>query len=114
MDELEQIIKLDIIAKDLFAKFLLKQEIYAKKIAMTVAKISARIIIKLKKRKVGKDEYIMSLILYLLSERKLSKSQIKEMIDMLDTTYDLTALIKILVKSNEIQQDGDYYKIKVT
>jgi hypothetical protein len=107
-------IKSDKEAKNLFAKFLLKQEIYVKKLAMTVAKISGRIITKLKRNKVGKNEFIMSLILYFLTERKLSQSEIKKKIDVLDTTYNLSALINILVAENFIEQDDDYYKIKVT
>ncbi len=107
-------IKSDKEAKNLFAKFLLRQEIYVKKLATTVAKISGRIITKLKKKKVCKNEFIMSLILYFLTERKLSKNEIKDKIDVLDTTYDLSSLIKILVAEKFIEKDGDYYKIKIT
>lgn len=101
-------------AKNLLAKFLLKQEIYVKKLIITVAKISERIIAKLKKKQVGKDELIMSLILYFLSERKLSEEEIKEKIDTLNTTCDLSSLLKILLTAKEIEKDGEHFKIKVT
>jgi cell fate (sporulation/competence/biofilm development) regulator YlbF (YheA/YmcA/DUF963 family) len=107
-------IKSDKEAKSLFAKFLLKQEIYVKKLATTVAKISGRIITKLKKKKVCKNEFIMSLIMYFLTERKLSPNEIKDKIDVLDTAYDLSSLLNILVAEKFIEKDGDYYKIKVT
>ena len=81
---------------------------------MTIAKISARLVAKLERKRVGKDEFLSALILYFLSERKLSASEIQEKIDVLDTTYDLSTLIQILETANEIEKDGDHWKIKVT
>lgn len=107
-------IKSDKEAKNLFANFLLKQEIYVKKLAMTVAKISGRIIKNLKRKRVGKEEFLMALILFFLSERKLSENEIKEKLDVLDTKYDMSALLKTLSSADEIEKDGDHFKIKVT
>ncbi len=100
--------------KKLFAKFILKQEIYVKKTSISVAKIGVKIIKKLNKKVVKKDEFLMSLILYFLTERKLPVSELKEKIDVLNTECDLKSLIKILLDNNFIEKDEDYYKIKVT
>jgi len=52
--------------------------------------------------------------LYFLTERKLSPNEIKDKIDVLDTAYDLSSLLNILVAEKFIEKDGDYYKIKIT
>lgn len=108
------VIKSDKEAKNLFARFLLKQEIYVKKLSITIAKISGRLLDKLNRKRVGKNELIMSLILHFLSERKLSEGEIKEKLNVLNTTYILSSLLEALLKANEIEKDGEYYKIKVT
>ena len=105
-------IKSDKEAKNLFGKFLLHEEISVKKLPMIIAKISKKIITKLEKTKAGKNEIIMSLILYFLTERKLSQDEIEKNLDALGIICNLSTLINILEKEDFIEQNNNYYKLK--
>ena len=98
--------------KNLFRKFLLHEEISVKKLPMIIAKISKKIITKLEKTKAGKNEIIMSLILYFLTERKLSQDEIEKNLDALGIICNLSTLINILEKEDFIEQNNNYYKLK--
>jgi len=63
------------------------------------------------KNMVEKDHFLMALILYYLSERKLDFDQLNEKLSVLNTQIDLNRLLKILSEFNFIKKEGDFYKI---
>ena len=63
---------------------------------------------------VQKEDFLLSLILFYLSERKHDIDQLKEKLEILETDFNLNELLNILIKMNEfIEKERDYYKINV-
>ena len=70
--------------KILFARLVLQQEIQVKKLTLTIGKITARLMKHFGKTMVEKDDFIMALILFYLSERKHDYDQIDEKLSALN------------------------------
>ena len=65
------------------------------------------------KNMVQKEDFLLSLILFYLSERKHDIDQLKEKLEILETDFSLNELLDILIKNEFIEKKGDYYKINV-
>ena len=62
---------------------------------------------------VAKDDFLMALILYYLSERKQDYDQLNEKLSTLNTTIELSSLLSHLISNGFIEKDDDYYKLCV-
>lgn len=100
-------------AKQIFSRYILINEIQVKKIAIKIGSISKQLIRNQRAQTVSKDVLLMALILYFLSERKHNAKQLIEKFIPLDATFDIDALLASLVKNNYIEQEEDYYKLKI-
>lgn len=65
------------------------------------------------KTMVEKDDFIMALVLYYLSERKQDYNQIDEKLSILGTEIELTELLGILIENEFVEREDDFYKIKI-
>ena len=99
--------------KILFARLVLQQEIQVKKLTLTIGKITARLMKHFGKTMVEKDDFIMALILFYLSERKHDYDQIDEKLSALSTEIELTELLCELTENDFIEQENDFYKIRI-
>ena len=55
----------------------------------------------------------MALTLYFLSERKHNAEQLNDKFKPLDVDFDINLLLADLLESDYIEQEDDYYKLKV-
>jgi len=99
--------------KILFARLVLQQEIQFKKLTLTICRITARLMKHFSKTMVEKDDFIMALILFYLSERKHDYDQIDEKLSVLGTEIELTELLCVLTENEFIEQENDFYKIRI-
>jgi phosphatidylserine/phosphatidylglycerophosphate/cardiolipin synthase-like enzyme len=99
--------------KELFARLIVRKEIEVKKFILDVGKLTSLIMGAFGKSMVEKDHFIMALILYYLSERKLDIDQIKEKLDVLETDINLNRLLARLERFKFIKKQEDFYKLNV-
>jgi phosphatidylserine/phosphatidylglycerophosphate/cardiolipin synthase-like enzyme len=99
--------------KKLLAQLIIRKEIQTKKFSLDIGKITAKLMQYFDKRMVGKDDLLLSLILYYLSERKHDFDQLDEKLSILDTEINLDILLNLLLDNNFIEKIDDYYKIKL-
>jgi hypothetical protein len=99
--------------KILFARLVLQQEIQVKKLTLTIGRITSMLMKHFSKTMVEKDDFIMALILFYLSERKHDYDQINEKLSALSTEIKLTELLCVLTENEFIEQENDFYKIRI-
>jgi len=99
--------------KKIFAQLIVRNEIQSKKIIIDIGKRTARLMRYFNRNTVEKNDFLSSLILYYLSERKHNFDQIHEKLNILCTEIDLNALLATLVNNNFIEEIEDFYKIKL-
>ena len=99
--------------KILFARLLILQEIETKSTAYKIAKITSEIVKITNKRIVDKDDFLKSVILYYLSERKHSLSDLKDKLLLLDSQIETETYLKWLMDYDFIEKIEDYYKLRV-
>ena len=97
--------------KELFSLFVLYEEINAKKVALKIGKIAKALIST--RNLVEKNDFIMALILHLLSDNKLKYNQIEGKLSVLNTQIDLKQLLMTLIKLEYVEQEEEYYKLRV-
>lgn len=100
-------------AKKIFSRYILVNEIQVKKIVLKIGKISKKLTENQSSKTVSKDILFMALTLYFLSERKHNAEQLRDKFKPLDVDFDMSALLTSLLKNNYIEQEDDYYKLKV-
>ena len=91
----------------------LQQEIQVKKLTLTIGRITSMLMKHFSKTMVEKDDFIMALILFYLSERKHDYDQINEKLSALSTEIKLTELLCVLTENEFIEQEIDFYKIRI-
>ena len=101
------------VVKSLFARFILANEIKVKSTSMVIGKITLHLMRTQNKKMVDKDDFLLALILYYLSERKHDLDQLDEKLSILNTKYELKNLISFLVNKKFIEKEEDYYKLSV-
>jgi len=99
--------------KKLFSKFIIRNEIKSKKIMIDIGKIIAKLMKSFNRKVVRKNDFVLSLILYYLSERKHDFDQIEEKINELGIKINLSDKLSFLIKNNFIEKVDDYYKINL-
>jgi phosphatidylserine/phosphatidylglycerophosphate/cardiolipin synthase-like enzyme len=99
--------------KSLFAKVIIKKEIECKRFILAVGKITKNLINFFRKRSVEKEDFLMALALYFLSESKLNYNQLNEKLSILDVSFNLHQLLNKLLENNLIEETDDFYKIKI-
>lgn len=99
--------------KSLFARMILQHEIKVKQLVLNIGKITAKLMHFFDRNTVHKNDFLMALILYYLSERKHDRDQIEERLNVLNTEIDLDRMLNILQENNFVERDGDFYKIRL-
>lgn len=97
--------------KKLFSQYVLSEEINVKKVALKIGRITKALVSE--RRTVEKDDFIMALILHLLSDNKLKYNQIENKLSMLKTQIDLQPLLELLVDHEYIELEDEYYKLQI-
>lgn len=100
-------------AKKIFSRYILINEIQVKKIALKIGSISRKLIESQRTKTVSKEVLLMALTLYFLSERKHNSKQIQDKFKPLDVDFDMDLLIASLLENNYIEQEDDYYKLRI-
>ena len=99
--------------KKLFSRLILCQEISVKQVVLKIGNITAKLMSTFNRNMVGKDDFLMALILYYLSERKQDFDQLDEKLSILDTPIYLSNLLINLSSNGFIEKDGDFYKLRI-
>jgi len=99
--------------KLLFARLIVGKEIEIKKFITDLCQITSKLMKKLGRRTVKKDDFIMALILYYLSERKHDYDQLNEKLTVLESGINTNNLLSILLDNGFIGKEGDFYKLKL-
>jgi len=99
--------------KDLFAKLVLKKEVDVKRLTIKIGKIADKLMKHLDKKTIQKEHFLMGLILYYLTEKKLEFDQIREKLMVIEPQVKPEVYIDLLMKRNFIEKENDYYKIKL-
>lgn len=97
--------------KSLFSRFILFQEINVKQITLKITEITSKLMQKFNRSLVTKDDFLMALILYYLSERKQDCDQLNEKLKILDTSFDIKNLLSQLESSKLIERENSSYKL---
>lgn len=99
--------------KRLFSRLILHQEISGKQVVLKIGNITAKLMSTFNREMVRKDDFLMALILYYLSERKQDYDQLDDKLSILETPVDLPNLLHNLSSDGFIEKDGDYYKLRI-
>jgi len=100
--------------KKMFSRFILHQEIYTKQITFKIAETTSKLMAKFNRSLVTKNDFLMALILYHLSERKQDYEELNDKLSILDTEIDLKNILSQLENLELVEQDKDYYKICIS
>jgi len=97
--------------KRLFSLFILYEEIDVKKVALKIGRIIKALISE--RKLVKKNDFLMALILHYLSDNKLKYNQLETKLSILNTQIDLNQLLVNLIELEFIEQEDEYYKLRV-
>ena len=99
--------------KKLLSQVILREEIEVEKLLLTIGRITSKLLMYFKRKTVEKEDLLLSLILYYLSERKHDFDQLDEKLRLLDTEVDLNMLLNQLLHHGFIEKAGEFYKVKI-
>lgn len=102
--------------KELFARLIIQKKIEIEEFILYITKITSKIIIYLNNnsRLVTKKYFILSLILYYLTERKYDIDQLNEKLSILKIDMGtINDSLKVLLDNDFIEKDNDFYKINL-
>ncbi|MHA1341756.1 MAG: phospholipase D-like domain-containing protein [Promethearchaeota archaeon] len=99
--------------KVLFSRLIISKDIEVKKFILTIGKITFKIMQHFKRNMVQKEDFLLSLILFYLSERKHDIDQIQKKLEILETDFNLDELLDILIENEFVEKEGDHYKINI-
>lgn len=97
--------------KRLFSRFIISEEIDVKKVTLKIGKIAKELIRN--RKTVEKNDFVMALILHILSDNKLKYNQIEQKLSLLNTQIDLEQLLSTLIIYGYVEREEDYYKLRV-
>lgn len=97
--------------KALFSKFFLSQEIEVNRVALYIGRLVKKMVPG--KNVVTKNDFVKALILYYLSDNKLTYDLVEEKLSILNTEIELKTLLLDLINQQYIEKQGDYYKLQV-
>jgi hypothetical protein len=101
-------------AKKIFSRYILVNEIQVKKIALKIGSISRKLVENQRSKTVSKEVLLMALTLYFLSERKHNAEQLSDKFKPLEVLdFDMGTLLAGLLENNYIEQEDDYYKLRI-
>jgi len=100
-------------AKELFAKFMMQDEINSSKSIFRLGKITKSILRYSNRKIVTKNDFFMALILHSLSESKLKYTHLEMYLSRLCIMYDLPQLLTDLQSYGLIEMEDDFYKLRV-
>ena len=78
-----------------------------------IGRITAQLMKFYNKCMVDKNDFLMALVLYFLSERKIDFDQIEEKLSILDISDDIIEILNELQLNSFIEKENDFYKIKL-
>ena len=98
---------------NLFSKFLLTEEINVKQKMLHIGKLCKYVMNYYKNSRVSLDVFIISLILYYLSDNKLKYDSIEDRLSTLDVEIDLHNILENMIQHNLIIKEDEFYKLRV-
>lgn len=99
--------------KTLFSRFLLNEEINVKRKMIKIGKICKSVMQLYDKITISRDEFLMALILYFLSDNKLRFEKIDEELSVLNESIDLQSILNKMILNNLIEKENGFFKIRV-
>lgn len=100
--------------KKMFSLFVVRKEIEVKKSVLQLGRIIAKLCAYFDKNTVTKEEFLMSLVLHQLSERKQDSDQLRDTISILEDCADLLPQLLLRLETNQfIDRVDGFYKIKL-
>ena len=99
--------------KQLFAKFILESEIKNKKDFLKLAKLTKKLVNLFELRYATKDTFIMSLILFYLSERKHTREELNQKLLNYEVNDNLAEIIVSMIGAELIEEDQDFVKVNL-
>ena len=100
--------------KNLFSIFVVKKEIEVKKSVLEIGNITAKLARYFNKKTVTKEEFLMSLILYQLAERKQDFDQLRNSFSILEGCAELLSDLLFRLETNQfIDKLDGFYKIRL-
>jgi hypothetical protein len=99
--------------KKIFSRLVLQQEIDVRKTILKIVKITSKLMMFFHRTLIGRDDFLMALILFYLSERKLNYNEIIEKVGAFSNISNYKQLLLTLINGKFIEEDGDYYKLRV-
>lgn len=99
--------------KLLFARLIVGKEIEIKKFITDLCQITSKLMEKSGRCTVTKDDFIMALILYYLSERKHDYDQLNEKLSILESGINTSNSLNALIGNGFIEKEGDFFKLKL-
>jgi phosphatidylserine/phosphatidylglycerophosphate/cardiolipin synthase-like enzyme len=100
-------------AKDLLARYILMEELKVKAKVFKICQFSVKLMKKFKKRSVNVEILVHGLIVYWLSERKMTEDELQEKINYLTASFKANSLLVKLFSENIIEKEGNFYKLDI-
>lgn len=97
--------------KEIFSRFILAKEVDVHDVTLKVGKIVKRLMERQDRRLVKKDDFLMALILYFLSDSKLTYNQLENKITNLELQVNIDLLLKTLIQYQYVEQENEFYKL---
>jgi len=99
--------------KSIFASLILKEQIQIRKFILDIGKTIVKLMDRFNRKMVNKNDFLMAMIIYYLSEGKDTYNQLKENISKLDKNTDFDFLINMLSDNNLIEKDENKLILKI-
>jgi hypothetical protein len=99
--------------KKLFSKYIVNQDINSRRTAIQIGKITKSLMTTFSRNIVEIDDFIMAIILHLLSDNKLKFDQLYQNLTTIYQPNNLENLLSTLTAHSLIEKQDDYYKLKV-
>jgi len=99
--------------KKLFSKFLINEQINLEKKMITIGRVCSLLVKRKNKSLISRDEFLIAIILFLLSENKLRADQLELKLSIFEEKISVSNYIYQMTLDNLIEEENGYYKIKV-
>jgi len=99
--------------RQIFAKVILNNQLKVKDVTARITLLTSQLMKFYRRDTVEKEDFLKTLILYYLSERKQTSRELLDKLIELDSSINISSLLSNLTLSGLIEQEDDYLKIKL-
>jgi hypothetical protein len=100
-------------ARKLLAKFILIKQLENRQVITKIGKITKKLMTHYKRDKIERQDFVSSIILYYLSERKHDYNSLNDKILEIDQAVNVKTAINSLEFSGFVEKEEDYFKINI-